>query len=137
MQKSEPELLDQFDEETERKWFHHSAVVYGPMVMLCIGLIFRVQHWPGTRLILLLAMALIVTRSFIYFFSSQRKWFEWIYFASRILLMLTLVYYFVWSSGNRRLMVFALSFFSIGVLLYFFNTRKQKSDLIEREEDDY
>jgi|LakMenEpi03Aug12_release.lakeMendotaPanAssembly.Ray.scaffolds.fasta_scaffold225520_3 hypothetical protein len=137
MQKSGHEILDQFEDEAERKWFHHGAIVYGPLVLLCIGLIFRVQHWPGSRLILFSAMLLIAARSFIFFFSTKRKWFEWIYFFSRIALMATLVYYFAWGSGNKRLMIIALSFFSLGVLVYFVKTRKQVSDTIEKEEDDY
>jgi uncharacterized protein YoxC len=51
--------------------------------------------------------------------------------------MATLVYYFAWGSGNKRLMIIALSFFSLGVLVYFVKTRKQASDTIEKEEDDY
>jgi hypothetical protein len=137
MQKNEQDILDQFDEEVQRKWYHHGLVVYGPMLLLSIGLVFRVQHWPGARLILLFAMLMIMVRSFIFFLSSSRKWFEWIYFSSRITLMIALVYQFAWDFGNSTFMVFSLSFFSCGVLLYLFMTRKQTVEQPEREEDDY
>lgn len=137
MQKNELDILDQFEDEAESKWYHHGAIVYGPIVLLSIGLIFRVQHWPGARLILLVAMLLIMLRSFIFFLSTRRKWFEWIYFTSRIALMIALAYQFGWDFGNSRFMIFALAFFCFGVLLYLFKTRKQTDDHIEKEEDDY
>jgi hypothetical protein len=137
MQKNESDVLDQFEEEEEKRWYHHALIVYGPIALFSIGLIFRAQHWPGARLIITLAMALLVARSFIYFFTSRRKWFEWIYFSSRIVLLIALMFTFGWNVDNKPILIPALIYFAFGVLIYFIKTRNQKPEKHEKEEDDY
>src|SRR5690606_7522531 len=87
-------ILDRFDEELEKQWFHHWLVVYGPVGLFIVGVVFRFMKWPFSSLILVAALSAMVIRSFIFFFSKKRRTSEWFYFLGRIAFTLLLILMF-------------------------------------------
>jgi uncharacterized membrane protein len=137
MEKNAESILDQFDEEQEIRWFHHWSITIAPIAMLCIGMIFRMQHWPYASMIIAGSLMLLLLRSGIFFFSKKRKTHEWIYFCARVYLNLVLVAFFWGNMLSGRSIAIALVIFTIGVLTYVFHKKDNSEKLAEKQEDDY
>jgi|JI10StandDraft_1071094.scaffolds.fasta_scaffold01946_1 small-conductance mechanosensitive channel len=137
MQKNGWNLLDQFEDEEVSKWFHHWSIVYGPILVLCIGMVFRIQHWPGASLIISASLLLILVRSFIFFFTKKRLLYEWLYFIGRITLIIALAINFGFIPLQKTVMLTVLGVFSLGVLAFVFRKRTPADDEPEKQEDDY
>jgi len=136
MAENDDDVLDRFEDEPERHWLQHWSIVFGPVVLFIVGVLFRIQHWPGASFLIAAALTLILLRSFIFFFSKRRAIDEWFYFLGRIGLISVLVVDFAFIEVGRKWMLAALSLFAVGIIFYLFR-RKEKQDPGEGPDDDY
>ena len=137
MEKDEEQILDQFEDEPQRQWYQHWSIVFGPVVLFIIGMLFRIQHWPRSMFIIALALFLILLRSFVFFFIKPRPLHEWIYFIGRIALISVLVVDFAFVALERKWLLTALTLFAIGVMVNLLRRDKGTTAEPEQPEDDY
>jgi predicted membrane channel-forming protein YqfA (hemolysin III family) len=136
MENFEEKILDRFNDEPSRTWIHHWSIVFVPISLFAIGVLFRFMHWPYARIIMAVGLILILLRSCIFFFTKKRSWDEWFYFLGRVSLISVLAIDFAFFPMNRKIMLLALTFFAIGVLIYVVR-KKKAADEVENQEDDY
>jgi len=133
MAKWDFDILDRFDDEPEKQWFQHPAVVFGPIIILIIGVIFHLQHWAYSRLIILIGMMAMMVRSSIFFFSKRRKTAEWLYFVGRQLFSVLVVMLFMGIPFNKRYLLYSFLLFAGGWAMFSFS---RKSDADENSNED-
>ncbi len=139
MAKWDFDILDRFDEEPQKQWFHHPIMVYGPIVILIIGVIFHMLHWPFSRFILLVGLMAMMVRSSIYFFSKTRKIAEWIYFTGRQLFSVLIVMLFIGIPFDRRYLIVSFLLFACSWAFYSFSKKEniEQNPDEDKIEDDY
>ncbi len=137
MKKIDETVLDQFDEVPIKRWFQHWSVVFGPVVIFAVGVLFRVQHWPFALELMAVGLVLILCRSFIFFFSKKRENLEWIYFLGRISLISVLAANFAFQKMPRSILLGAMLLFGISVMVYILRKKRPEDEHAENHEDDY
>ncbi|MBX7052377.1 MAG: hypothetical protein K1X54_10105 [Flavobacteriales bacterium] len=137
MIKFSEKILDQFDEDRDRRWFEHWTVVYLPILLLIVGLLFRIQHWPFSSLLIASGLGAILIRNFIFFFSKSRSFAEWSYFVGRIFLVVTLILHFGLKHYSIRSIFIGLCVFATGALIYWLKREKKSDHQPEQIEDDF
>ncbi len=139
MPKWDFDVLDRFEEEPEKQWLHHPLVVYGPIIILIIGVVFHIQHWPAARLITLTGLMGMMVRSAIFFFSKKRNVAEWSYFTGRQLFSVLVVMLFIGIPFDRRYLIVSFLLFAGGWAFYAFNKKKspEENSNDDKIEDDY
>jgi hypothetical protein len=136
--KNSPEkILDQFDEDQTPRWFEHWTVVYLPLALFILGLIFRFQHWPFALLLISSGLMAIMLRNLVFFFSKRRPFGEWAYFVGRMVLFAALILHFAFRMYSIKRIFVALIFFAIGVAIYWLTKNKANDDKMEKLEDDF
>jgi hypothetical protein len=130
-------ILDQFDEDRDRRWFEHWSVVFVPLFLFILGLVFRIMHWPFASLLIASGLGAILIRNVIFFFSKSRSFAEWAYFIGRMFLVTTLILHFGLRFYSIRSIFIGLCVFFVGVLIYWL--KRDKGDLNQPEnlEDDF
>lgn len=137
MAKWDFDILDRFEDEPEKQWLHHPVVVYGPIIILIIGVVFHLQHWPASRLIMLIGLMAMMVRSSIFFFSKKRKTAEWAYFVGRQLFSVLVVMLFMRIPFDRRFLIASFLLFAGGWAFFAFNKKKGPDEKDDKIEDDY
>jgi cobalamin biosynthesis protein CobD/CbiB len=139
MKKFLGEVLDQFDEEPEKQWFQHPVIVFGAVIILIVGVLFHIMHWPFSRFLILLGIALMMVRSSIFFFTKKRKLTEWLYFLSRMNLSVAIIMTFLYPMSEHRYMSISLAAFGLCYMILVLTQPKQDKSSSKQEniEDDY
>ena len=139
MEKFPGDVLDRFDEEPEKQWFQHPIIVYGSVIILIVGVLFRLMHWPYSRLLILIGIVLMIARSTIFFFTKRRKLTEWLYFLSRMNLSASIIMTFLSPMRDHRYISLSLAIFGISYLILVLTQPNQDKNTIKQEniEDDY
>jgi len=139
MAKWDFDILDRFDDEPEKQWLYHPLVVYGPIIILIIGVIFHTMHWPASKLIILIGLMAMMVRSSIFFFSKRRKIAEWAYFVGRQFFSVLIVMLFIGFSIDRTYLITSFLLFAGGWAFFEFNKKKDQDETTNEDkiEDDY
>ncbi len=100
MSEVENNILDNPNEKLPKKWFEQSGIVYAPFALVGLGLLFKIKHWPGASLMILLGFAFSVFRSLIVFLKRSRYMYEWFYlFGNLAGIAFLLMRFFNWYEG--------------------------------------
>ncbi len=137
MKNFDEKILDHFEDEPAKPWYQHWSVIFGPVVIFAIGVLFRIQYWPFALHIMATGLLLILFRSLVFFLSKKREAVEWIYFLGRLSLISVLAINFAFQKINRSVLLAALIFFGIGVLFYIMKKKKPEDEHADHPADDY
>ncbi|HEY8403640.1 MAG TPA: hypothetical protein VIK71_03425 [Flavobacteriales bacterium] len=139
MRKFLGDVLDQFDEEPEKQWFQHPIIIYGAVIILIIGVLFRIMEWPFSHHLILLGVVLMMVRSTIFFFTKMRKFAEWLYFLSRMNLSVAIILTFLSPLSSHNYISLSLAAFGFCYLILVLSQPKQNKNQPTQEniEDDY
>ena len=136
MGENDEEVLDRWKETPEKQWYEHWTLVYLPIILIIIGVIFNLQHWPFAGSIMAVGLFFAMIKSFIYFFVKKRPLVEWIYFLARITLFVALLINFGFIQLNTSTFAVILLIYAFGVIVHLIKSKSKSRDE-EKPEDDY
>src|SRR5690606_13733278 len=117
MRKFLGDVLDQFDEEPEKQWFQHPIIIYGAVIILIIGVLFRIMEWLFSHHLILLGFVLMMVRSTFFFFTMMHNFAEWLYFLSRMNLSLAIILSFLSPLSSHNYISLSLAAFGFCYLI--------------------
>jgi hypothetical protein len=129
------DILDNPNEKPAQRWFENLWFVAFSFLLVCIGLVFKVMHWPGAALIILAGFMAIIFRSISLFLQRKRYLYEWFYIAGNLAgIAYLLIRFFNWYTGVFNMILVAL--FVAGYCAQFFEWPKFPVSSADENADD-
>ncbi len=124
-------ILDYPERNPEKKTYN--ILGYASLLVLLLGLIGQMMHYPAWRVALLAGMGGMTLRSILIFKQSRRRLFAWFYFTGRLSLFIGAALYFSGLMRNPKIFYPAFGLFFLGVILVYFDKESKNTD---QDEDD-
>lgn len=133
------EVLDRFEEEPQKRWFHHWLIVFGPVCLMIMGILFRLAHYPYAVVLIIAGLVTMLLRSGIFFFTKSRSVLEWIYFIGRIAFSAMIILIFLGYRIDHILLLVCSVLFVASTVSLNFRGKKERQNASQEEniEDDY
>lgn len=139
MAEHEDLILDQEEPRKVKRWFESFWMFMLGVPMLAAGLLFKLQDWPLSRLLVLIGAVFTVLRATLIFMKQPRMIYEWLFFISQSA-MASYLFMYVFSPKWQYGLKFPITvIFALGALSYIFKWPGNKVDIINpnrSEEED-
>jgi hypothetical protein len=109
MSEGENNILDNPNEIVPKKWYEQNGIVYAPFALVGLGIVFKIMHWPGASLMILLGFLFSVIRSVVVFLQRSRYLYEWLNLLGNLAgIAFLLMRFFNWYKGTLNIVLVAV-----------------------------